>query len=74
MPMAAMSRALARTFAIASAIGADLAAPDVARIVLDPARLREVLRKFFLRARHGIAVVIEQDRAGTGGALVESRE
>jgi hypothetical protein len=49
-------------------------APDLERIVLDPPRLREVLLVFTLRARNDLPVVIEDDRAGRCGALVERED
>jgi hypothetical protein len=49
----------------------DLRAPDVVGIVFDPARLRKNLAKFLLRARVRMAVMVEQDGARAGGALVE---
>ena len=51
--------------------GGDLALPDLDRIVLDPARLREVLCKLALRHRDDATVEVENDAARTGGALVE---
>ncbi len=51
-----------------------LAGPDVRRIVLDPAGLREMLGKFALAAGHGHAGIVEHDRPRTGGALVEGED
>jgi hypothetical protein len=48
-----------------------LARQDIDRIVLDPARAREVLGEFVLGNSEDLAVVVEQHRAGTGGSLVE---
>src|SRR5688572_24793727 len=51
--------------------GRELRRPDFPRVMLDPAGLREVLFELALRDGDDVAVVIEQDRAGTGGALIE---
>ena len=50
----------------------ELRAPDVLRVVLDPARLRKVLRKLALIEPADRAVLVEDDRARTGRALVGS--
>src|SRR3569623_12359 len=50
---------------------AELRRPDLVGVVLDPARLREDLTEFLLRDGLDPACVIEHDRAGTGGALIE---
>jgi len=44
---------------------AQLGAPDLLRIVLDPARLREVLRELDLIDRCDRAVAVEEDRSAT---------
>ena len=51
-----------------------LAFPDVGGIVFHPAGLRKMLGKLLLRAGAGLALAIEQDRARTGGALVEGKD
>ena len=61
--------ALASTSAISG-----LAVPDFLRVVLDPAGLREDLRELPLRARDAFAVVIEQDGARAGRALIERED
>jgi hypothetical protein len=48
-----------------------LCGPDVVRVVLDPARLREDLPKLALRHGHHVAQAIEHDAARAGGALVQ---
>ena len=45
--------------------------PDLHRIVLDPARLRQDLLVFELMAPHLGAVVVEDHASGAGGALVD---
>jgi hypothetical protein len=47
-----------------------LCAEDFFRIVLDPAGLRKDLAELALRARHGTPLLVEQDRARAGRALV----
>jgi hypothetical protein len=49
----------------------DDAAPDLLRVVLDPARLRMMLGEFDLRPAARPSRRIEQDRPGAGGALVD---
>ena len=44
------------------------------RVLLDPARLREDLRRFALRQRAHLASMIEHDRARAGGALIQSEQ
>lgn len=48
-----------------------LAQPDVARVVLDPAGLGEMLGKLLGRAAADAALVVEQDGARTGRALIQ---
>jgi hypothetical protein len=48
--------------------------PEVGRIMLYPAGLRENLRKFFLRHRDHAQGRVEQDRPGRGGALVDGKD
>ena len=52
----------------------ELAVPDVERVVLDPARLGEVLGEFTLAAGHRQASAVEQDGARAGRALVEGED
>jgi hypothetical protein len=42
--------------------------------VLDPTGLRKELWKLLLRDGNDIAAVIEDDRTGAGGALIESED
>jgi hypothetical protein len=49
------------------------AGEDLARVMLDPAGLREDLRELALRAADDVAGTVEQDRARTGGALVDGQ-
>jgi hypothetical protein len=51
--------------------GSQLGGPDVVRVVLDPARLREDLPKLALRHGHHVAQAIEHDAARAGGTLVQ---
>ncbi len=51
--------------------GCSLCCPDLLCVVLDPAGAREVLRELALCGRDDDAVVVEQDRSGTGRALVQ---
>ena len=53
---------------------ARLGRPDFARVVLDPARLRKYLGEFLLGLRHDLPLPVEQNGAGTGGALVEGED
>ncbi len=48
--------------------------PDFQGVVLHPARLREVLRKFFLRQVHHLAGLVEENGPGAGRALVEGED
>nr|WP_237705443.1 hypothetical protein [Chthoniobacter flavus] len=52
----------------------ELRLPDLIRIVLDPAGLWENLLELLLRNRPYRAVVVEDDGAGTRGALVEGED
>ena len=45
--------------------------PDLIRIVLHPPSLRKNLSEFPLRHGANRAIVIEDNRTGTGGALIE---
>ncbi|KAG1242024.1 hypothetical protein G6F68_016398 [Rhizopus microsporus] len=49
------------------------AGEDLARVMLDPAGVREDLRELALRAADDVAGTVEQDRARTGGALVDGQ-
>ena len=53
---------------------ADLRRPDFLRVVLDPAGLRKDLCELLLRDRADGAVVIEDDGARTGRALIERED
>jgi hypothetical protein len=53
---------------------ADLRRPDLLRIVLDPAGLREQLRELFLRDRANRAVAVEDDGPRAGRSLVERED
>lgn len=55
------------------AAGGELAAPDVERIVLDPAGLRKMLRKLLLGAGDDLAGAVEHDGTRTGRALLSAR-
>ena len=48
--------------------------PQVVRVMLNPAGLRKMLREFLLAAGHQPPSAVEQDRARTGGALVEGED
>ena len=48
--------------------------PDLLGVMFHPARLREDLAELALRHGHHAALVIEDDAAGTGGALVQGQE
>src|SRR5690606_34330530 len=49
-------------------------APDLHRVVLDPAGLGEDLLVLLLAGRDDLAGVVEDDRAGRGGALVDRED
>ena len=51
--------------------GGQLGAPDLHRVVLDPARLRVNLRQLPLCLRQDDALGVEHHAARTGSALVE---
>ncbi len=51
-----------------------LTRPDLVRIVLDPAALREDLPELLLSHRANLAILIDDQRAGTGGALIERQD
>jgi hypothetical protein len=51
-----------------------LRAPDVLRVMLNPARVREDLAEFLLRRGAYAAVLGEDYRAGAGGALIEGQD
>ena len=57
-----------------AARGGELGVPDFHRIVLDPAGVRIVLRELALVDAAHAARAIEDDGAGTGGALVQREE
>src|SRR5690606_5211597 len=52
----------------------ELALPDLAGVVLDPARLRIVLTEFALAHAARMAVAVEHNGARTGGALVQRQD
>jgi len=54
--------------------GAARGLPQIARVVFDPAGPRVVLGEFLLRAGHGAAAPVKDDRAGGSGALVEGKD
>jgi len=54
--------------------GLELGVPQVAWIMFDPARARVDLRKLALRHGHHVAFAVEDDAAGTGGALIEGEQ
>ena len=74
MPTAAMSCRV--RLALDRARADDLAGvvPDLRRVVLDPAGLREDLLVLHLAGRDDAAGVVEDDRAGAGGALVDGED
>ena len=74
MPMAAMSRGREPRLRERLARDTQLRRADLARVVLDPAGLREELPELALRDRHGRAAALEQDRARAGRALVEGED
>ena len=74
MPMPAMSLAVEPGVGESAAADLDGGAPDLLRVVLDPAGLGEDLRQFLLRRGHGLARAIEHDRARAGRALVDGED
>ena len=48
--------------------------PNLGCVVLDPAGLGEDLLVLELALSHVLARLVEQDRAGTGGALVDGED
>jgi hypothetical protein len=50
-----------------------LSLPDLIRIMLDPAGLREILPKFLLRHRQNPTTLIKHDRSRTGRTLIQSQ-
>ena len=48
--------------------------PDFDGLLFYPARLGEILRKFFLTGYHDVAFVVEDDGAGAGRSLVEGED
>lgn len=52
----------------------DNALPDFFRVVLDPARLRKVLREFLLRRTFCRQVSIEDDGTGRGRTLIDGED
>src|SRR5690606_17347665 len=51
--------------------GGDGRAPEILGLVLDPARIREVLVELLLADPHRPEATVEDDRPGTGRALVD---
>jgi hypothetical protein len=51
----------------------NLRRPDLIRIVFDPTRLGKDLLEFLLSEGEYVALAIENNSAGTGGALVECK-
>ena len=49
----------------------ELTRPDHLRVVFDQTRGREILSEFLLSEGDGLSLIVEHDRAGTRGALVE---
>src|SRR5205823_2442495 len=47
---------------------------DLLGVVLDPAGLRVMLGEFAIAAAEHAAVLVDQERGGAGGALVESED
>src|SRR6185503_9789580 len=54
--------------------GVELRRPNVFGSMLDPSGLRIKLLEFLLRGFDGAAFAVEQDRARTGGALIERED
>ena len=74
MPMAAMSAASTPAWASACRATSSWAGPDLLRVVLDPAGLGKDLAELLLRHGANAAARIEENGAGTGGALVEGQD
>ena len=70
MPMAAMSAAAIPAFSITARQVRRGGGPQIGRVMLDPARRREMLRKFLLRRGHQPHRAVKQDRAARGRALI----
>src|SRR5204862_5819166 len=51
-----------------------LRAEDLLRVVLDPAGLRKDLLELALRSGDGHAVLVEEDGARAGGALIQRKD
>ena len=74
MPSAARSLAC-RPCAFSAVWMTELRAlPDLDRVVLDPAGLRQDLLVLELVAAHLVAVVVEDHESGAGGALVDGAD
>ncbi len=71
MPMAARSPAASSS---ASSATARRGLPDVAGVVLDPARPREVLLELAIRAARELRVVVEDEAGRAGRALVDRED
>jgi hypothetical protein len=56
------------------AAGGGCGGPQVARVVLDPAGIGVMLRKFLLRGGDGLHACVEKDRAARRGALVDGED
>src|SRR5690606_22283878 len=54
--------------------GLERGAPEVLRLVLDPARIREMLLELLLADADRTKAVVEHDGAGAGGALVDGED
>ena len=74
MPIAAMSAADAPAFAIAARQVADDRAPQILRVVLDPAGRGKMLREFLLRHRHDGKAGVEQYGPRRGRALIDGED
>jgi hypothetical protein len=51
-----------------------LSFPNLVRIMLDPARLREDLRELALRAADNLTSMVKEHGPGAGGALVQRQD
>ena len=72
MPMAAMSPAFNPAWASAARATSKLARPNLPRVMLDPAGLRENLPELLLGAGANGAAMIKDNRPGTRRSLVKS--